>query len=113
MTTLQTPSPIKNGKAAAAILAAGIGCFAMGAIAVAADGSKPLAHALTFIRATGPLSGVSTVAIALWLLTWALLASLWKAKDLNLGRISTLALTLLAVGLLLTFPPFGDRLLGR
>jgi hypothetical protein len=100
--------PPANGPAAAAVLACGVGCFSLGVLAVAADGSKALAGALNFYNPTGPLSGVTTVAIALWLLCWAVLASRWKDRHLAFGKVSALAFLLLAFGLLLTFPPFGD-----
>ncbi|MEO6982539.1 MAG: hypothetical protein ABI072_05430 [Edaphobacter sp.] len=83
---------IANGAAAAAILSAGIGCFALGVLTVVGDGSKLVAKLLTFYTPSGPLSGVSTVAMR---------------------RVNMAAFVLLGAGLLLTFPPFGDLLLGR
>jgi hypothetical protein len=41
------------------------------------------------------------------------LARVWSAKSLPLGKIGAAAFALLAASLLLTFPPFGDLLLGR
>ena len=107
------PSQPFNGPVAAAVLSCGAGCFLLGVLAVAADGSKSLAGVLTFYRRTGPLSGVTTGAIALWLVCWAVLAARWKNKSLDFGKVSAFAFILLALGLLLTFPPFGDLLLGR
>ena len=107
----QNPTP--NGPVAAAILSCGLGCFLLGVLAVAADGSKALAAALNFSNPSGPLSGVTTVAIALWLLCWAILAARWKNKSVAFGKITGAAFTLLALSLLLTFPPFGDLFLGR
>jgi len=106
------PTP-PNGPVAAAILACGLGCFALGVLAVAADGSKHLDAALNFWNPTGPLAGVTTVAIALWLISWAILAARWKTKSLAFGKVTAASFTLLAFGLLLTFPPFGDLFLGR
>ena len=108
-----SPAVTSNGSAAAAILACALGCFALGVVAVAADGSKRLAALLTIYHPTGPLSGVSTVAIAFWLVCWAVFAASWRQKTVALGRVSALAFVFLALGLLLTFPPFGDLLLGR
>jgi hypothetical protein len=102
-----------NGPIAAALLACAIGCFALGAIAVAADGSKSLSSALIFYRPTGPLSGVTTIALAVWLLSWAVLAARWKNKAVAFGKVGIIAFVFLALGLLLTFPPFGDLLLRR
>ena len=97
-----------NGPGAAAVLAAGLGCFAIGTISVAADKSPALARLLNFYRPTGPLSGVSTLAIVAWLAAWAILHSLWRRRDVGARRVVAIALALLAAGVLLTFPPFGD-----
>ena len=104
---------VLNGPAAAAILAAGMGCFILGILAVAGDGSKHLATLLTFYKPTGPLSGVSTVAIIVWLVAWLVLARLWKTKAVALAKVNTAAFVLLGIGLLLTFPPFADLLLRK
>lgn len=95
------------------MLAAGAGCFALGVLAVAGDGSKAVAKLLTFYRPTGPLSGVSTVAILVWLVGWIMGNRFWREKTVAITKVSTVAFVLLAVGLLLTFPPFEDLLLGK
>ncbi len=102
-----------NGAAGAAILAAGVGCFVLGVLALAGDGSKAVARLLTFYSPTGPLSGVSTVAIAIWLVTWIVLARFWGAKTIAMAKVITAAFVLLGIGLLLTFPPFADCLLRK
>jgi hypothetical protein len=108
-----TPQNPANGPVAAAVLSCGLGCFLLGVLAVAADGSKSLAAALNFYNPAGPLSGVTTVAIALWLISWAILAVRWKTKTRAFGKVTAASFTLLALGLLLTFPPIGDLFLGR
>lgn len=114
MTAIQPiPQNPANGPVAAAVLACSLGCFALGVLAVAADGSKRLAAALNFYHPTGPLSGVATVAIALWIVCWAVLAARWRNRNLAFGKLSAFAFLFLALGLLLTFPPFGDLFLGR
>lgn len=111
---MNQPAPTApNGPIAAAILACALGCFALGVLAVAADGSRHFAALLAFYHPTGPLSGVTTVAIALWLLCWAVFAARWWNKAVAIGKLSVIASLFLALGLLLTFPPFGDLLLGR
>jgi hypothetical protein len=97
-----------NGSGAAAVLAAGIGCFAMGAVAVLADKLPVLARMLNIYRPTGPLSGVSTAAIVVWLAAWAALHHRWQRRNVDLGRTNRIAFVLLACGVLLTFPPVGD-----
>ena len=102
-----------NGAAAAAILAAGIGCFVLGVLAVAGDGSRAVAKLLTFYVPTGPLSGVSTMAIVIWLAAWVVLARLWGAKTVAMTKVNVAAFVLLGLGLLLTFPPFADLVLRK
>ncbi len=105
-----SPKMTPSGPGAAAVLAAGIGAFALGLIAFAADRYPPLARLLIFYRPTGPLSGVSTVAILVWLAAWAGLHYLWGGRNASLRPIIALSLVLLAIALLLTFPPFADLL---
>ena len=97
-----------NGPGAAAVLAASIGCFAMGVISVVADKLPALARMLNVYRPTGPLSGVSTASIVVWLASWAILHSYWKRRNIDLGLTNRVAFLLLACGVLLTFPPVGD-----
>jgi hypothetical protein len=108
---MSTQPDIKsNGSGAAAILAAGIGCFTNGLFGFAADKSVAIKAHFILYKPSGPLSGETTAAIALWLLTWAILAALWKRKTLPLSRITFAAFLLLGLSLLLTFPPFIDLL---
>jgi hypothetical protein len=102
--SLNTPA-LPNGSGAAAILATGIGCFALAVLACAGDRSAAVKNILIFYKPTGPLSGVATVAIVIWILTWGILEWRWRNRTVAIGRISVVALTLLALSLLLTFPP--------
>jgi hypothetical protein len=106
-------TPLTNGSACGAIVAAGAGCFAMGVLAVAGDGSKRLAGMLNFYPPSGPLSGVSTMAVVVWLVVWVVLAQLWRGKTVAMRKANVVAFLLLAGGLLLTFPPVGDLLIGK
>lgn len=114
MSASQNPvSQIPNGPGAAAILAAGIGCAALGILALAGDASEAIGKFLNFYNPTGTLSGVTTLAIVIWLAAWFVLARLWQNKTVAASRINIAAFVLLAVGFLLTFPPFGDFLQGK
>lgn len=97
-----------NGPAAAAILSAGIGCFVLAALGIIGDKSALVQRNLVFYKPTGPLSGVTTIAILVWLVTWAILEWSWRKKTVPEGRINAIALVLLALSLILTFPPVGD-----
>jgi hypothetical protein len=79
-------------------------------LAIAGDRSAALKSALAFYRPTGPLSGVSTVAILVWLCTWVLLHLLWRKKTVPLPPVSLIAFVMLILSFLLTFPPIADLL---
>ena len=108
-----TPDQLPNGPVAAAILSAAVGCCALGILAVIGDGSAAAARWLTFYLPTGPLSGVTTTAILVWLLAWFILARRWRSRTVAIGTVNTVAFALLGLSLLLTFPPFVDLLLGK
>jgi hypothetical protein len=99
-----------NGSGAAAILSAGIGSLALAVLAFAGDTSATIKSILVFYRPTGVLSGVTTTAILIWLLTWAALEWRWGKRTVALGRIGIIALALLGLSFLLTFPPIVDLL---
>lgn len=99
---------LTNGSAAAAILAAGIGSFALAVLACAGDKLAAVKNSLIFYKPTGPLSGVTTTAILIWLLMWGILGWRWRNTTVAVGRVSAVALALLGLSLLLTFPPVVD-----
>lgn len=109
----QSASFPANGPGAAALLAAAIGGFTLGVVAIAADAFSHVAQALTFWKPTGPLSGVTDLTIVVWLASWLVLSRLWAGRTVNLRRTSLVAALLFIVGLLLTFPPFMDLLQGK
>jgi len=111
--TARSEVEIPNGPGAAAILAAGIGCAAMGILAFAGDASDAIGKALNFYNPTGTLSGVTTLAILVWLAAWFLLNRAWRARTVAIARVNVAAFALLAVGFVLTFPPFMDLLQGK
>jgi hypothetical protein len=85
----------------------------MGVLAFAADASDAIGKALNFYNPTGTLSGVTTLAIIVWLLAWFLLGRRWRARTVAMTKVNVTAFLLLAVGFLLTFPPFMDLLQGK
>jgi hypothetical protein len=104
----ETSAILPNGSGAAAILSAGIGAFMVGLLAVAADKSVLVKNLLVFYKPTGPLSGVTTTAILIWLIVWGILEWRWRNRTVALARISVAALVLLGLSLLLTFPPVAE-----
>jgi hypothetical protein len=92
------------------MLAAAIGSFVLAIIAFAGDKSIPIKNSLNFYKPTGPLSGVTILAILTWLLCWFILERRWSKRVVDMGRINRVSLTLLVLSILLTFPPIVDFL---
>jgi hypothetical protein len=107
------PSGPPSGPGAAAILAAGAGSLALGVLALAGDAWPRVKAAMILWKPTGPLSGVTTVAVAVWLAVWLVLSRRWARREVDLAAITWAAFAMLAAGLLLTFPPFMDLLQGK
>lgn len=103
---------ISNGPAAAAILASGVGSVALGAFTVAAEASTGLKNALSFYDPSGPLSGKTTLAVAVWLVAWLALHLMWRKKDVDLTRTFWVTGALIALGVIGTFPPFFELFAG-
>lgn len=99
---------LPNGSGGAALLAAGIGAIALAGLAIAADHIQSFRALMIFYGPTGPLSGVTTSAILVWLAAWTILSIRWRSRNVSLKRVATIALILLAMGLVLTFPPIMD-----
>lgn len=97
-----------NGGGAAALLAAGIGCFMVALIALLADKIAAFKSMMIFYKPTGPLSGVTSCAIVVWLICWAVLYRRWNSSMVALKPVTRTALILLVLSLLLTFPPIAD-----
>ncbi len=100
-----TQSTVKNGPAAAALLAGGIAAVIYGIIIILSEGVPAIGAALNWYNPAGSLSGKTTLAVILWLILWAILGNQWKDKDIDFQKTSTAALVLLVIGFLLTIPP--------
>lgn len=105
--------PLPNGPGAAAILAAGIGSFALGVFAFAGDAVPAVRSAFNFWAPTGPLSGVTLTAVVVWLVVWYGLSRRWGARDVNIAGVNAASFLMLIAALLLTFPPVMDLLPGK
>jgi hypothetical protein len=102
-----TPA-IPNGSGAAAVLSASVGSFALAVLAIAGDKSGLIKTSLILYKPTGALSGVTTVAILIWLFTWGVLEWRWRRRTVAVRRINAVALALLGLSIFLTFPPIID-----
>ena len=101
--TSSTATSISNGAALAAFLGAGIGSFALGLIVM-----LNAAGLLAVPGIYGPAGGVTgrtTLAVSIWLIAWAVLHFRWRSRDIPPRRVQILTLVLIALGILLTFPP--------
>lgn len=95
-----------SGPAMAAILAAGVGSFALGLVTTLAEASAGVASALRWSAAVGPLSGKTSVAVIAWLVAWILLHAAWRDREVRVRVVAAWTLVLIALGLVLLFPPF-------
>ena len=99
---------LPTGSGSAAILAAGIGTLVLSILAIAADKVVSIKRLMMFHKPTGPLSGVTTSAILVWLVAWAILNARWRGPSVAMARVNTAAFILLGLSLLLMFPPVAD-----
>lgn len=93
-----------NGAAQAAFLSAGIGAFAVGFVVVINEVGLFVAPSL--YAPAGGVSGRTTIAVAIWLIAWAIMHRRWKGRRIESGRVRLLTVILTALGVLGTFPPF-------
>lgn len=94
---------VANGAALAAILGAGIGSFAMGFIVILNEAgvfSVPAIYA-----PAGGVTGRTTLAAVSWLIAWWVLHRRWNGRQIDSERIWAATLLLIALGVVLTFPP--------
>lgn len=101
--------PRPDGPAAAAMLAAGIGVFALGLLTTLSEASTAVhdwLEAWDFDQGVGPLAGKTTLAVIVWLVSWIVLAVvLWK-KEVRLKVWFWVSVVFGVLGFLGTFPPF-------
>lgn len=103
-----TLQEMTNGPGSAAALAAGAGIFVLAILSIIADKIPRFGREMIFYRPTGALSGVTTSAIVIWLIVWAFLHFRWRNRTVASGRICAVAIVLLCLGVILTFPPIAD-----
>lgn len=99
---------LPNGPVAASLLAGGIGSAVLGLVTTLSEASAAFGTALNWIKPVGPLSGKVIVTVVAFFVSWLLLHFSMRGRNVNFSRIATIAFILLAVGLLLTFPPVFD-----
>ena len=98
-----TVSGTVNGAAMASFLAAGVGAFAMGAIVLLNEAG--LFAAPTLYAPAGGVTGRTTLATIVWLISWGVLHHRWSAREIPPAPVYAVVLILVALGVLGTFPP--------
>ena len=98
------------GTAAAALLAAAAGVFVTGLMTTLAEASPGLRNLLVWWRPAGPLTGKTGVGVTLWLVAWVVLHTMYKNREVDLGRVMRWVWILILLGFLGTFPPFFEAL---
>lgn len=110
----QTAGPVEQsdydekpeGPVAAAVLAAGVGSFALGVLTTLSEASEGLKEFLTFTDPVGPLAGKTIGAVVIWLVAWAVLHGIYRNKSVESRKALTASLILIGLGVLGTFPIF-------
>lgn len=95
-----------EGPVSAAIIAGGLGALALGAFTVLAEASTSAKDWLQWNDRVGPLAGKTGMAVLIWLASWAVLHVLYRNKPFESRKALTIAMVLVALGVLGTFPTF-------
>ena len=111
---LATPSGrLATGPAAAAMLGAGTGLVALGTSQVFAERCEPIKQWMQALgngwvpgaAGIGPYSGKETVALLVWLGSWALLHLAWRRRDINLIAAGITTVLLIGLATTIVWPP--------
>ncbi|MEO5965142.1 MAG: hypothetical protein ABIR11_06730 [Candidatus Limnocylindrales bacterium] len=110
-TTPTKPETKPNGPVAAALIAAGVASLVMGVLVVLNDVSPDISNFLKWDanfglgKGVGALSGKAGMSIIAFIASWVILHLVLRGKDVRFARAMTVALVLVGLGFLLTFPP--------
>ncbi|HEU0212597.1 MAG TPA: hypothetical protein VFR13_00835 [Jiangellaceae bacterium] len=95
-----------EGPVAAAVLAGGIGCFVLGLLTTLAEANASFKDWLSWNDDVGPLSGKTGLTVIVWLIVWAILHAVYRGRRFETRRALLIALILVALGVVGTFPTF-------
>lgn len=95
-----------EGPISAAIIAGGIGAFAMGLLTTLAEANETIKGWLELSERVGPLSGKTVFAVVVWLVSWLVLHTAMRRSRYETSRAFVVAMILIALGVLGTFPTF-------
>jgi hypothetical protein len=96
-----------NGPVSAALLAGGIGSAVIGIVTLIHKTNINANFVDNRVRSNpvGALSGESSYGILAFFLAWAILYLVWKDRETNFTWVSSIAVALLMLGLVGTYPP--------
>lgn len=97
---------LPNGPVVAALIAGGLGSATIGLMTVLAEASKSMEDALNWWKPAGPLTGKTLIGVLAFFTSWIVLHFIFRGKNVTFARAAMLALILLGLGFLGTFPPF-------
>jgi hypothetical protein len=109
----ESPSERVDGRVAATIIGAGVGCAAFGIAVVLAESVSTIKQLLTLSTAVGPLSGKAVVAVVIYPVVWLVLHAALRNSQPKITTMSRWTTVLLTIGLLGTFPPFYGLIAGH
>lgn len=95
-----------EGPISAAIIAGGVGASVLGLLTTLAEASEGIKEDLVLDDGVGPLSGKTTFAVIAWLVAWAVLHVVLRKTAYESRKALTIALVLIGLGVLGTFPTF-------
>jgi hypothetical protein len=95
-----------EGPIAAAMIAGGIGCTALGFLTTLAEASTDVKDWLQWKDRVGPLSGKTIMAVIVWLVAWVVLHLIYRTRPFETRRAFVITLVLIALGVVGTFPTF-------
>jgi hypothetical protein len=102
-----TPAATRpEGPISAAIIASGVGALALGLLTTLAEASTQIKDWLQWNTSVGPLSGKTSMAVIIWLAVWVVLHFALRHKPYETRGALLVAIILIGLGVLGTFPPF-------
>ena len=95
-----------EGPISAAIIAAGVGALALGILTTLSEASVGWHDWLEWSERVGPLAGKTIMAVIVWLVAWAVLHLVYRQQTIETRTALIVALVLIALGVIGTFPEF-------
>ena len=95
-----------DGPVVAVMLASGIGALVLGIFTVLSEADEGIHEFLEFTERVGPLSGKVVLATAAFVVSWGGLHLALRDREVAWRTALTVTIVLLAIALVLTFPPF-------